>query len=59
MVSTITVPCSLQKSIFADIDSQIKQTEQGTVSIETAFYNRCNLNFVSFIVQPRFTCVPF
>ena len=29
------------------------------MSIEIAFCNQCNLNLVSFIVNPRFTCVPF
>ena len=43
----------------ADINTQVEQSEQGTVSVETIFSNHCNLNLVSFIVHPRFTCVPF
>ena len=41
--------------MFAYIDTQIKQTEQGTMSVETAFCTQ----LVSFSVLPRFTCVPF
>ena len=32
----------------ADINTQVEQIEQGTVSVETAFCNQCNLNLVSF-----------
>ena len=49
--------CTILLSV--DIDTEIEQSEQGTVNIETAFCNHCNVNLVSFIVQPRFTCVPF
>ena len=45
--------------VFADINTQVEQSEQGTVSVATTFCNKCNLNFVLFIVHPRFTCVPF
>ena len=28
----------------ADINTQVEQSEQGTVSVETTFSNHCNLN---------------
>ena len=43
----------------ADIDTQVEQSEQGTVSVETTFCNQCILNLVSFIVHSWFTCVLF
>ena len=43
----------------AAINTQVEQSERGTVSVETTFCNQCNLNLVSFIVRPRFTCVTF
>ena len=41
-----------------NLDTQIEQSEQGTVNVEITFCNQCNLNLVSFIIHPRFTRVP-